>query len=82
MNSDYITCHYDGRTYHFEGADGESNAYVRVLEARKVSKDVIRVSGELYNPDNPSENIGTFSAEITPAEWKGKGTWQVAEHLL
>jgi len=78
VKSGYITCHYDGKLYHFEGADGESNAYARVREAKQVSAGVIRVRGELYDPDAPSVTMGTFSAEITPAEWKGKDTW----HLL
>lgn len=77
VSSDYITCHYDGRTYHFEGADGENNAYVRVREARKISEGVIRLRGEMYNPDNPSEIMGTCNAEITPSTWLGKPSWNL-----
>ncbi|MBQ9405352.1 MAG: hypothetical protein IJU37_01270 [Desulfovibrio sp.] len=77
VRSDYITAHYDGKSYHFEGADGEVNPYVRVREARTASAGVIQVRGELYNPEAPSENMGTFSAEITPATWRGKATWNL-----
>lgn len=77
VNSDFITCHYDGRAYHFEGADGENNAYVRIREAHKVSEGVIRLRGEMYNPDDPSETMGTCHAEITPSVWRNKPSWNL-----
>ncbi|MBQ9452306.1 MAG: hypothetical protein IJU65_03305 [Desulfovibrio sp.] len=77
VSSDYITCHYDGRLYHFEGADGENNAYVRVREARSISDGVIRLRGEMYDPDDPSETLGTCNAEITPSSWQGKPSWNL-----
>ncbi len=77
IKSDYITCHYDGKFYHIDGIDAENVSYARVLKATKISEGVIRLSGELYNPDDPSDILGTFSAEITPSEWKGKPSWNL-----
>lgn len=75
--SDFIKCHYDGKAYHFEGADGEITPHARVLDARTISEGVIRLRGELFNPEEPSETMGTFTAEITPTTWKGKPSWNL-----
>ena len=77
VNTDFITCHYDGKMYHFEGADGETNPYARVTSAQKITQGVISLNGELYNPEDPKEVMGTFRAEISPATWKGKESWHL-----
>lgn len=78
VQTDFITAHYDGHRYHFEGADGERVLYARVREATRITKGIIRLRGILYDTEEPSEQKGTFTAEITPDTWKGKESW----HLL
>lgn len=67
--------YYDGKRYHFEGADGESIYYARVTEARQEASGQVRMIGELYNADDHSDKPGKFEALAKPHQYGGKDTW-------
>ena len=69
--------HYDGKLYHFEGADGEAVYYARVKKASKNGSGQIIMTGELYNADDASDILGTFEAVTKPYKYGGKNTWSI-----
>jgi hypothetical protein len=69
--------YYDGKMYHFEGADGEAVYYARVSEASKEASGNIRMTGELYNADDESDKPGKFEAVAKPYKYDGKNTWSI-----
>lgn len=68
--------YFDGKLYHFEGADGEAVYYAEVKEA-SLEDGVVRMSGELYNAEDKKDCLGTFQAVAKPYKWKGKDTWAI-----
>jgi hypothetical protein len=69
--------HYDGKLYHFDGADGEAVYYARVKEASKNDSGQIIMTGELYNADDESDIRGIFEAAAKPYKYGGKNTWAI-----
>lgn len=67
--------HYDGKYYHFDGADGET-VYARVLEVRKRG-NIITMKGETYYPDNEDLEGTSFTATAKPYKFNGKDTWSI-----
>lgn len=68
-------CHYDGRQYHFEGADGEAVYYACVSTAETSADGLIVMRGELYNAEDRNDILGTFTATARPHKWNGRDTW-------
>lgn len=69
------TFHYDGKLYHFEGADGEANYFAKVQKAEKTADGLITMTGILYNTEDNSDILGTFEATARPQTYNGKPTW-------
>ena len=69
--------YYDGKRYHFNGADGEATFFARVKKASKDASSQITMTGELYNANDESEIIGTFKALAKPYKYDGKDTWAI-----
>ena len=69
-------CHFDGKLYHFDGADGEAVYYAEVTSASR-NGDEIDMSGELYNTEDKKDRPATFRAVARPCKWKGKDTWSI-----
>ena len=67
--------HYDGKVYHFEGADGEC-VYARVNEAEKRG-NIIIMRGETYYPDHEDIEGSRFVASARPYKYNGKNTWAI-----
>ncbi len=68
---------YDGKLYHFEGADGEAVYYARVDEAEKNSKGQVVMRGEIYNAEDENDLLGSFEALVKPHKFGGKDTWAI-----
>ncbi len=68
---------YDGKLYHFEGADGEAVYYARVDEAEKNSKGQIVMRGEIFNAEDENDLLGSFVALAKPHKFGGKDTWAI-----
>ena len=70
--------HFDGKLYHFEGADGEFVYHAKVNEAKKEG-DVVRMTGYIYEADaeEEEERPDTFEAIAKPHKWGGKDTWAI-----
>ncbi len=71
--------HFDGKLYHFEGADGEAVYYAAVLKAAKTADGNISMEGEVYNAEDRKDILGTFKALAKPHTWNGKKTWALLE---
>lgn len=69
--------HFDGTRYHFEGADGETVYHARVRFAEKLADGNIQMQGVVYNADDESSILGTFTALAKPHTWQGKSTWAI-----
>ena len=69
--------YYDGKLYHFNGADGEAVFYARVDNAVQNSSGQIVMTGELYNADDKDEKLGKFKAVAKPYKYSGKNTWSI-----
>ena len=69
--------HYDGKRYHFEGADGEAVYYARVDKAIAEASGNIRMTGEIYNTDDESDKPARFEAVAKPHTFGGKNTWAI-----
>ncbi len=67
---------YDGKCYHFEGADGEAVYYAEVKQATE-HNGLIEMRGELYNTEDKNDRPGTFVAQAKPSKWNGKDTWTI-----
>lgn len=72
-----IPFHFDGKLYHFEGADGEAVYHARVDEAEKNAGGQIVMRGEIYNADDEKDILGTFEAVAKPHKFGGKDTWAI-----
>ena len=75
----YIPFHFDGRRYHFDGADGDAVHLARVTRATKEG-GIVRMTGDIYsesNVDERPERIGTFTVTAKPHKWNGKDTWAI-----
>ena len=71
-------CYYsDGIRYYFNGADGEAIYYAKVTKAVRLPDGRIQMTGHLYNIEEPSDILGTFTALARPHTWKGKATWAI-----
>ncbi|MDR3278878.1 MAG: hypothetical protein LBT23_00035, partial [Synergistaceae bacterium] len=68
---------YDGKLYHFEGADGEATYFADVKEVFKQDGGTLRMTGELYNGDDEEDRPATFEAAAKPYKWDGKDTWAI-----
>ena len=71
--------HFDGRLYHFEGADGEATYYAAVKKAVRTGDGLVRMSGDIYNAEDEKDVLGTFTAVARPHAWNGKKTWALLE---
>ena len=67
----------DGVRYYFWGADGEATYYAKVTKAVRLPDGNIQMTGHLYNAEEPSDNLGSFTALAKPHTWKGKATWAI-----
>jgi hypothetical protein len=68
---------YDGKLYHFEGADGEAVLYADVKEVFKRNDGTLRMTGEIYNADDETDRPAEFVAIAKPYKWDGKDTWAI-----
>jgi len=68
---------FDGKLYHFEGADGEAAYFARVDEAEKNPKGQIVMRGEIYNAEDENDLLGSFEALAKPHKFGGKDTWAI-----
>ena len=68
--------HFDGKLYHFEGADGEAVYYAEVKQAARGGNG-IRMTGDLYNAEDKDDRPYTFEAMAKPYKWNGKDTWVI-----
>ena len=75
MEPESPSYYYDGKLYHFEGADGEATYYARVKEVFKGDAGVLRMTGELYNADDEESILGTFEAFAKPYKYGENNTW-------
>lgn len=69
--------YYDGKGYHFEGADGESTCFARVKEVFRTDSGRLRMIGDIYNADDETDLLGTFEALALPYQYNGKATWSI-----
>ncbi len=68
--------YFDGKYYHFEGADGDPAYFARVEQATKEG-GVVRMTGYIYNGEDENERTRTFEATARPYTWKGVKTWAI-----
>jgi len=68
---------YDGKLYHFEGADGEAVLYADVKAVFKRNDGTLRMTGEIYNADDETDRPAEFVAIVKPYKWDGKDTWAI-----
>lgn len=68
--------HFDGKLYHFEGADGEAVYYAEVKQATQEG-GLVRMTGDLYNVEDKNDRPCTFVATAKPRKWNGKDTWAI-----
>ena len=71
------TYHYDGKSYHFEGTEGEGVYRARVDKASQNESGEIIMTGELYNADDKNDIPGKFEAVAKPHIWGKKRTWAI-----
>ena len=69
--------YFDGKLYHFEGADGEATYYADIKEVWEESDKTLRMTGELYNVDDKDDRPATFEAKAKPYKFGGKNTWAI-----
>ena len=67
--------HFDGKLYHFSGADGEATYYCKVEEAQKQPDGSAVMTGYIYNAEEESDSPAVFKATARPHTWNGKDTW-------
>lgn len=53
---------FDGKRYHFEGADGEATCCADIRNVFANSDGTLRMTGELYNADDRKDRPATFEA--------------------
>lgn len=69
--------YYDGKLYHFYGADGEAVYYARVKDVYQLVDGNFRMTGELYNADDNDDVNYPFEAVVKPYKFDGKDTWTI-----
>ncbi|MBO4334403.1 MAG: hypothetical protein J5846_01020 [Desulfovibrio sp.] len=67
---------FDGKLYHFEGADGEAVYYAEVKQATQ-ENGLVRMTGDIYNAEDKTDRPSTFVATAKPYKWNGKDTWAI-----
>ncbi|MBQ6656357.1 MAG: hypothetical protein IJM64_03605 [Ottowia sp.] len=72
----WLSCHFDGRLYHFEAADGELASEAKVTRAVREG-DIVRMTGDIYLEDDPNNAVGSFVVTAKPHMWNGKKTWAI-----
>lgn len=81
MESDYPPYYFDGKLYHFEGADGQGEVlYYPEVKTASQEGGVVRMSGEIYSMEDlkiEKSSLGTFQAVAKPYKWNGKDTWAI-----
>lgn len=66
---------FDGKLYHFEGADGESVYHAKVEKAWQREDGLFEMQGRMCLADNMDDCPASFTAIARPHVWKGKKTW-------
>ncbi len=66
---------FDGRRYHFEGADGEAAYCARVRPARRLQGGEVEMRGDIYNAEEPADVPATFVALARDHAWDKKPAW-------
>jgi hypothetical protein len=79
VDNDWLRCHWDGSRYHFSGADGEMHPCARVLKATKLPHGFVRMEGVFYDPEEPENVDGSFTALAKSSVWKGKAAWTLVK---
>lgn len=69
--------HFDGRLYHFEGADGEAAYWAQVENVTQLPGGTLRMTGYLYNAENEDDRPAVFEAEARPVTSGSKRTWTI-----
>ena len=69
--------YYDGKFYHFGGADGETTYFARVKNVFKDDSGRFKMTGEIYNADDKNDLLGTFEALAKTHKHGGKDTWAI-----
>ncbi len=68
---------YDGKVYHFDGADGEAVYFAEVKEVSKEKDGTLVMTGELYNAEDKNDRPATFKAKARAYKFSGKDTWAI-----
>ncbi len=68
---------FDGKRYHFEGADGEATYHADIKNVFANNDGTLRMAGELYNADDKKDRPATFEATVKPYTFNGKKTWAI-----
>lgn len=70
--------YYDGKNYHFKASDWkpETVYYAEVQNVTR-SRNVITMTGELYNIKNKNDRPAAFTAKAKPHVWNDKDTWSI-----
>ncbi|MCR4665757.1 MAG: hypothetical protein K5657_00485 [Desulfovibrio sp.] len=74
-NSDPVY-HFDGKQYHFEGADGEAVYHALVKEAT-LTDNVVHMKGDIFNAEDKDDRPSTFEATARPVKRDGKNSWVI-----
>ena len=69
--------HFDGRNYHFEGADGEATYFAQVEKVFQQTDGTLRMTGYLYNADDSADRPATFEALAKRHTFEGRKTWAI-----
>lgn len=73
------TYRYDGKSYHFDGSDGEVYYHARVKTAVRRADGQLVLDGEIYDIENNGERLGDFTALLKPHTFQGEKTWAVLQ---
>ncbi|MBR5733985.1 MAG: hypothetical protein IKX79_00395 [Desulfovibrionaceae bacterium] len=73
--------YFDGKYYHFDGADGDAPYFAKVTKARQEG-GVVYMSGYVYNGDDESDRPYTFEATAKPHTWNGVKTWAILSFMV
>lgn len=70
---------YDGKVYHFDGADGDLPIMTHVKKVYRHIPGQFRMTGDIYviDHDGVTEIIGSFEAYAKPYKYAGKDTWSI-----
>ena len=73
----HFPIHFDGKKYHFEGADGERFPLAQVENVFQKTDGTLRMTGYLYDAEDPSDRPATFEAIAKQYLFKDKKTWAI-----